>query len=199
LQSLFENDAPISRLTADVQVTRFQNIETFGSYDGQRQVLIDNMFVNNRIGYYVLTAFRYAADQPLLIVNRGWVARSAAGEAGPNISVGNFDRTVRGRIGDLPKVGIRTRAPFEGAGDWPKTGIYPTLGDLSTELGEELLPFILLLRPQDDDGYARHWQPHDSGPRMHYGYAFQWFAMASAVLGILLWRLWKRAEMSRPR
>jgi cytochrome oxidase assembly protein ShyY1 len=25
----------------------------------------------------------------------------------------------------------------------------------------------------------------------HYGYAFQWFAMAAAVLAILAWQLWK--------
>jgi surfeit locus 1 family protein len=197
LQSLFESDAPFSRLTADMQVTRFQNVETFGSYDGQRQVLIDNMFVNNRIGYYVITAFRYAADQPLLIVNRGWVARPAAGAADPDLSVGNAGRSIRGRVGALPRVGIRPGEPFKDAGSWPKKGVYPTLEDLSAELGQELLPFIVLLSPEDDDGYGRRWQPRDSGPRMHYGYAFQWFAMATAVLGLLLWRLRKRAQISR--
>ena len=66
----------------------------------------------------------------------------------------------------------------------PATGLkrpfIPTLDELSAELGQELLPFILLLSPEDDDGYVRLWQPRDSGPGMHYGYAFQWFAMAAA-------------------
>ncbi len=199
LRSLFESDAPTSRLTADMPVSRFQNIETFGNYDSEHQVLIDNMFVEGRSGYYVVTAFHYAAGQPSLIVNRGWVPRPAAGAANPDFSVGNADRTIRGRVGALPRVGIRPAEAFEGAGDWPKKAIYPTLDELSAELGQELLPFILLLSPVDVDGYVRLWQPRDSGPGMHYGYAFQWFAMAAAVLGALLWRIRKRTQMSRSR
>lgn len=199
LRSLFESGAPTSRLTADMPVTRFQNIEAVGNYDSEHQVLIENMLVDNRSGYYVITAFRYAADQPLLIVNRGWVARPTAGAADPDFSVGNAGRTIRGRVGALPRVGIRPGEPFKGDGNWPRKGVYPTLDDLSAELGQELEPFILLLSPEDDDGYVRRWQPRESGPRMHYGYAFQWFAMATAVFAILLWRMRKRAQMSRSR
>ena len=50
LRSLFASDAPTSRLTADMPVTRYQNIETFGNYDSGHQVLIDNMFVEGRSG-----------------------------------------------------------------------------------------------------------------------------------------------------
>lgn len=192
VQALFESDASYSRLTDDLPVTRFQNIETFGNYDAERQVLIENMFLDGRNGYYVITALRYSAERPLLIVNRGWLARPAAGDPEPDVSVGSVARSVRGRVGFLPRVGIRADEPFESGADWPKKGTYPTLEDLSGQLGEELLPFILLLSPQDDDGYVRRWQPRDSGPMMHYGYAFQWFAMAAAVLGMLLWRLRKR-------
>ncbi len=198
LQSLFESDQPYTRLTVDMLFADFENIETSGRYDSERQVLIDNMFVDNRIGYYVITAFRHAADQPLLIVNRGWVARSAAGEPDADFSVGGADRTIRGRVGHLPRVGMRPGEPFEATSKWPKKGIYPTLDDLSAELGQELLPFILLLSPADDDGYVRRWQPRVSGPMMHYGYAFQWFAMAAAVLGRFYWRIRKRYRGAAP-
>ena len=191
LQSLFESDAPYARLIVGMPVSRFQNIEAFGQYDNERQVLINNMFLDGRNGYYVITSFRYAADQPLLIVNRGWLARPAAGEPEPDVSVGDAARTIRGRVGYLPRVGIRAGEPFESRANWPKKSTYPSLGDLSSQFGQELLPYILLLSPEDADGYARRWKPRESGPMMHYGYAFQWFAMATAVLGILLWRMRK--------
>ncbi len=92
----------------------------------------------------------------------------------------------------MPRVGIRSGEAFEGAGDWPKKAMYPTLDDLSAELDQDVLPFILLLHPETDDGFVRRWQPTGSGPSMHYGYAFQWFAMAAAVLVILGWQLRKR-------
>jgi surfeit locus 1 family protein len=192
VQALFESDAPFTQLTGDMPVTEFQNIEVTGRYLGDRQVLIDNMFMDGRIGYYALTAFRYADNEPLLIVNRGWIARTGANEALPDISVGSNRRSIRGRAGYLPRVAKRLPAAFDEAGDWPKKAIYPTLEELSAELGEDLLPFILLLRPEAEDGFVRRWQPRERGPMMHYGYAFQWFAMAAAVGGILLWRMRKK-------
>jgi surfeit locus 1 family protein len=192
VQALFEIDAPFMQLTGDMPVTEFQNIETHGHYLGERQVLIDTMFVNGRIGYYAITAFRYADNEPLLIVNRGWIARPGVNEPDPDIGVGTGSRTIRGRVGYLPRVAIRSAAAFERADDWPKTAIYPTLEEISAELGEDLLPFILLLNPDTDDGYVRRWQPRESGPMMHYGYAFQWFAMAAAVLWIFAWRMRKK-------
>jgi surfeit locus 1 family protein len=191
-QALFENDTAFTPVEGDMPVTEFQNIEARGHYLDERQVLIDNMIVDGRIGYYAITAFRFAADKPLLIVNRGWIPRSAANEAAPDLGTGADRRTIRGRAGHLPKVGIRSREAFAGADDWPKRAIYPTLDELSAELGEELLPFILLLDPHAENGFFRRWQPRESGPMTHYGYAFQWFAMATAVLGILLWRVRKR-------
>ena len=191
-QALFENDAPFTPLTGDMPVTEFQNVEAHGYYLDERQVLIDNMIVDGRIGYYAITAFRYATDKPLLIVNRGFIPRSVAIEPAPDLGTSADRRMIRGRAGHLPRVAVRSGEVFEGAGDWPKTAMYPTLDDLSAELGEELLPFILLLHPQAENGFVRRWQPRESGPMMHYGYAFQWFAMATAVLGILLWRMRKR-------
>ena len=192
LKLLFENDAPYSSLSIDAPPTNFQNIETFGRYDGSRQVLIDNVILDGRLGYYIITPFRPAARLPWLIVNRGWVAKPVAGEPDPDIAVGDADRTIRGRAGHLPKVGIRSGDPFASTGTWPKKGRYPTLDDLSAELGQELYPLVLLLSPAAEDGFLRRWQPRSAGPRMHYGYAFQWFAMAAAVFGLILWRYRKR-------
>jgi len=192
LRALFSPDAPYSRLEDAAALTEFRNIETVGRYDGERQVLLDNMFIDGRIGYFILTPFQPAAGQRWLMVNRGWVARPAAGDPDRDIGVANAGRTLRGRIGYLPRVGIRTKEAFADAGGWPKRGHYPTPSELSSELGEELLPFVLLLSPAEDNGFVLRSQPRDSGSMMHYGYAFQWFAMAAAVLVLLFWQLRKR-------
>lgn len=192
LQALFDNDTAFARVSGDMPVTDYQNIESYGYYLDAQQVLIDNIFRDSRIGHYVITAFRYAVNEPLLIVNRGWIARPVDNDSNVDLSTGETRRTIRGRVGRLPRVGIRSGEAFEGAGDWPKKAIYPTLDDLSAELDQEVLPFILLLHPEADDGFVRRWEPTGSGPSMHYGYAFQWFAMATAVLMILGWQLRKR-------
>lgn len=193
IRALFEGDRPYSRVTGDMPVSEFQLIEADGRYLGERQVLIDNIIFDGRIGYYAITAFRLATEQPLLIVNRGWIPRMSAEQDLPDLGVGGDLRTIRGHAGFLPKVGIRSRPAFSDGDDWPKTASYPTLDELSSELGEQLLPFILLLGPEADDGFLRRWQPSGPGPMMHYGYALQWFAMAAAVAGFFVWRLRKKS------
>ena len=192
LQALFSSDGPYSYLEDAPQLEEFSNIEANGRYDGERQVLVENMIVDGRIGYFILTPFQPVSGQHWLMVNRGWVARPATGQPDLDIDIDNTGRTLRGRIGFLPRVGIRTREAFDDTGDWPKKALYPTLAELSSELGEELLPFVLLLSPAEENGFIRRWLPRDRGSMMHYGYAFQWFAMAVAVLGLLFWQLRKR-------
>lgn len=192
VRALFEEDAPYATVTGDMPVSEFQNIEAQGRYLGERQVLLSNMFLDGRPGYYAITAFRYAADEPLLMVNRGFIARTASASAKPELAVAGDTRSIRGRAGFLPQVGIRSGEAFRAGDDWPKTATYPTLEELSAELGEGLLPFVLLLDADADDGFVRSWQPRDRGPMMHYGYALQWFAMAAAVAGIFFWKQWRR-------
>jgi surfeit locus 1 family protein len=193
LVALFEDDAPYSRLHNDMPVEIFQRIEALGQYQADRQVLVDNIVVDGRVGFYVMTSFRHAPDAPLLIVNRGWIEKAQLNML-PDIDVTGEFITLRGRVGRLPRVGIRPGEAFEGDADWPKVAVYPTLEELATELDAELLPFVLLLSPDADNGYVRRWQPPQSGPMMHYGYAFQWFVMALAILGIMLWNFRKKLQ-----
>lgn len=192
LQEMFDSDAAYLELEPGMPVVQFQRIATEGRYLGEQQVLVNNVILDGRRGFYVLTPFRYAANEPLLIVNRGWIALSGAGK--PEIGVAGTPRAVRGRMGFLPRVGVRRGEAFIADDPWPKLASYPTPDELSDLLGEALLPYVLLLDPQDDAGFVRRWQPAVRGPMMHYGYAAQWFLMAAAVAGIFAWKRRKKAD-----
>ncbi len=176
----------------------FQPVEARGRFQGQRQVLIENIVRDGRVGYFVITPFQQSGNESLLLVNRGWLARSNQQDLQALIEIGDDVRTLRGRAGQLPRVGVRPGGSFDGAGDWPKNATYPTLDEVAAELNEALLPLVLLLDPDEKDGFRRHWQPPQRGPMTNYGYAFQWFAMAIAVLVILVWRLRKGAPTREP-
>lgn len=194
LLAQFADDADFMPLNGGLPDNEYQPIEVRGSFDGQRQVLIENIVRDGRLGYFVITPFAQAGAGPLLLVNRGWLARPAQQHEMTPIDVAGDVRTLHGRAGHLPRVGVRGGAGFDGAGDWPKNAVYPTYAEVAHELDEELLPFVLLLDAADDDGFRRQWQPQGSGPMTNYGYALQWFAMAVAVLAILGWQLRKGAR-----
>ncbi len=197
LAEKFANDAPYRSLGSfDVEnggpPIPFEKLEVRGRPLWDRQILIDNIVRNGRIGYFVITPFELTGGTPLLLVNRGWVDKG--GDADIITGVGSADgwRPVRGRAGHLPRVGIRSGDAFAGEPDWPRVAVYPTLAEVAEQLDRELLPFVLLLDPGDADGFMRAWEPVQSGPMTHYGYAFQWFAMALAVVAIGGWQLKKR-------
>ena len=49
---------------------------------------------------------------------------------------------------------------------------------LSNRLGVTLQPFTLRLDAQQPFGYRRDWAAYNLSAKKHYGYAFQWYAMA---------------------
>ena len=108
------------------------------------------------------------------------------------IALDSARTTVRGRVGSLPRAGYKMGEAIIPGQSWPQRAVYPTLEDLEAALGRELQPFVLLMDPQDDPGFLRHWVPEDMGPGRHFAYALQWFAMAAVLAALLAWNFRKR-------
>lgn len=192
LAASFAAATDYERVFGDMPVAAFQPIKSTGEYLNERQILIDNIVKDSRLGVYVITPFQYSIDEPLLLVNRGWMPKLPGQNALPDVAISRELLEIRGKAGNLPRVGIRPGEAFEGSTGWPRTGVYPTLAEVEAELGRTVLPFVLLLDPEEASPMVRQWQPVQSGPATHYGYAFQWFALATTVLVVSVWQFRKR-------
>lgn len=195
IEESFEAEAGYAALSPDATYELYQPLTVTGHYLADRQILLDNIVQDGQLGFYVLTAFEYDLSEPLLVVNRGWIAKPAGEGALPEIEVGDDERSLRGRVGGLPRVGIRPGPPFEDRTTWPRRAVWPVLEDLAHELDREVLPYILLADPDPGSTLVRRWQPQQMGPMRHLGYAFQWFALALAVAvtSIVLYRRKRKA------
>jgi len=189
LAEAFASPASVTEVSPGLEPEPYQPIAASGHYLADRQVLIENIVNNGRIGYYAITPLEISADQPLLLVNRGWIPKSPEQTALPDLSLADGRRRISGRAGRLPRVGIRPGEAFADRLSWPRVGVWPTYQEMAAEIGRDVLPFVLLLDPDQESGFARQWQPRESGSSTHYGYAFQWFAMAIAVAALLGWQL----------
>jgi len=189
LSDAFANPAAITEVSAKLEPEPYQPIAASGRYVTDRQVLVENIVSNGRLGYYVITPFELAPDEPLLLVNRGWIEKTAAQSALPEVGVQAEKRRISGRAGRLPRVGIRPGEAFANRLDWPRVGVWPTNLEIAAEIGRDVLPYVLLLGPDQPQGFVRQWQPRETGTSTHYGYAFQWFAMAIGVAALVGWQL----------
>ncbi len=193
LLGMFEGETPYARVSDFTSLSEFARVQTDGQFLPDRQILVDNIIREGRSGYYVITPFKLNNREPLLLVNRGWTPKEmTANEPPPELSLMTNRRTVRGLVGRLPRVAIRPGEAFKGSENWPRVAVYPRPDEVATALDEKLLPIVLLLAPEEPDGFVRSWQPNISGPMTHYGYAVQWFAMAATVIVLLFWHLKKR-------
>jgi surfeit locus 1 family protein len=167
------------------QVPRYRHIEARGHYDGAHQVLIDNMVEAGRAGYFVITPFALEGGGWMLI-NRGWVPLGASRAALPAITVAGDARRIRGRADNLPSPGIRMgRTPL--SQPYPVVASFPQRAELHQLLEKNAwtpAADLVLLDPQESDGYARNWAPPGFPPLRHIGYALQWFALALALFAI---------------
>ncbi|MCG8433193.1 MAG: SURF1 family protein [Gammaproteobacteria bacterium] len=167
---------------------RYRAVTARGSYDGERQFLMDNMISNGRVGYYVLTPFVLEGGSAAVIVNRGWVPQNLDRQNLPDVSVTSGSETISGRIDKFLEPGVRLETK-DHAGDtdtWPKVVQFPKHEELQSLLPYGILGGVVLLDKNAPRGYKRQWRPAVFGPERHLAYAFQWFALAFTLLVIYI-------------
>ncbi len=174
-------------------VRESEGLKVRGTWIGDRQIILDNIIVDSRVGHYVLTPFETAPDEPLLIVNRGFLPATEAGIGAADVEIAGTSREVLGRVGRLPRAGYRMGQAIPEVSSWPVHAVYPVYEDVEITLGREVEPFVLLLNADEPDGFARDWKPAGLSPGRHTAYAVQWFGMAIVLTGLLAWHARNRS------
>jgi surfeit locus 1 family protein len=168
------------------QVPRFQRVSLLGHLDADHQFLLDNRSYRGHAGYEVLTPLR-RPNERVVLVDRGWVPFSGLRERLPGVALKPRGTvTIVGRVDGLPSPGLASgQAPPSPTAPWPKVTAFPSMAQLSSALGVPLEPGIVLLDPQEEDGYVRDWHPPGMEPIRHWSYAVQWWSF-----GVVLLVLW---------
>ncbi len=190
----YSAEGGFQRYYEGMEVRPFQQLRVDGAFLNDRQILVDNMIVDGRNGHFVFTPLALSASGSLLLVNRGWIERASRDRIESQIRLDSEAVSAHGRVGRLPRPGMRMGDPFADAGDWPKHAVYPDSNDVSKQLGRDVLPFVLLLDEKEPNGFVRKWEPEEMSAGRHFGYAFQWFAMAAVLSALLIFRFRRKRK-----
>jgi len=155
-----------------------------GQYLDSRVFMLDNQIVNGQPGYFVISPFSVDLAGSTIMVNRGWVPAGYYRDVIPDIITPEGSVTLSGTIMLPPVTSVFSLdVPIE---EKMAKGISRMqnidLDVLADIIGQPLLPYILQLDPASPTGYARQWNTPGSGAEKHFGYAFQWFALAAVLL-----------------
>jgi surfeit locus 1 family protein len=175
--------APLDGLDVADRDSLYRRVIATGYYDNGHQVLLDNQLREGRPGYHVLTPLRLPTGGAIL-VNRGWTPLGESRQTLPNITVTVEVITVKGWLAQPANPGLRLGDAAGADRNWPRVTPYIDYERLAVILGYPLQPAVILLEPNQPQGYLRDWRPRFGGfgPERHQGYAVQWFALAATLV-----------------
>jgi surfeit locus 1 family protein len=160
----------------DVELRR---VEAHGVYVPEHMVLIDNRLRQGVAGYHVVMPLKLGGDRHVL-VNRGWIAAGPDRSRLPRIVTPEGSVTVSG-LAVVPSARFLELSSRVAQGRvWQNL----TIERYREAVPIAIQPFLIQQAPDGApaDGLVREWQPPDLGVDKHYGYAFQWFGLAAALL-----------------
>ena len=161
---------------------QYHQVEARGEYVPEYTIYLDNKIYKGIAGYQVVTPLRIGNSEMHVLINRGWIAATRDRSKLPEVATSG---------GKIVVSGIATTAmqkTLELSPDQISGQVWENL-DLEryrSNTGLKLQPVMILQKDQMNDGLVREWIRPDSGSAKNIGYAFQWFAMALAVLIIYL-------------
>lgn len=170
-----------------VEALRFHRVVARGRYDDSHQILIDNRVHQGRVGYHVITPLKIEGGETRVLVNRGWVALGADRAHLPAIETPPGVQEISG-VATVPAERVFSLGqPGAPGPEWERVWQTLDLARFKAAVTYPLQPVVVLLDPQSPaGGFVRNWSRLDAGIATHKAYAFQWFALAIALLTLYL-------------
>lgn len=162
--------------TADGDRVEFRATVVEGEYLSDEEFTVPSKTLNGAPGRLVVTPLRWAADQPPLLVMRGFIPQSVDDDEAPIDTVEPPEGTVslRGwlRVTQEPE-GIQSTTADLGGDSFARVDI----GRIESARGEEFVPVYLQLgaqSPQSASGLLSYYPLPERSEGPHFSYAVQW-------------------------
>jgi surfeit locus 1 family protein len=161
---------------------KYRRVEARGIYSPAHTIYLDNKIYKGIAGYHIVTPLRIGTSSMHVLVNRGWAAADRDRSKLPQVSTPDGPVTVSGVATAAVQKTLELSKEMVSGQVWGNLD----LERYRTSTGLTLQPVMILQQDEVEDGLVRQWARPDSGAAKNLGYAFQWFAMALAVLIIYL-------------
>lgn len=173
-------DALIAMPSAEIKPddVAWRRVEVRGRFEPKYAVFIDNRVLHGVVGYHIVMPLRIGDSERYVLVNRGWVAGTNARSELPQIATPSRMVTVVGLATVPSKRFLELSTQVAEGTVWQNL----VLERYRAAVPIEIQPVVIQQENDLDDGLKREWTPPDLGINTHYGYAFQWFALAAAIL-----------------
>lgn len=162
----------------------YLNLELEGYFDHQRYFLLDNRFRQGQVGYEVVVPF-FTEFSELVLVNLGWVVAPEFRANQPVVSIPKERIKIVGAARLIqPAFSLGSVAEEQ---LWPIRVQQLDIPYLSQLFGDAITPVEVRVKQSIVPTLNLDWPVAAMLPQKHLAYALQWFAMAAALLVLIIW------------
>ncbi|MBK9117963.1 MAG: SURF1 family protein [Betaproteobacteria bacterium] len=185
------NAAPAVALpqVTDWPAWRYRTVVANGTFDAQRQFLLDNKVRGGRAGYEVVAPLALP-DGRVVLVNRGWTPAGATRADLPSVPPPAGPVRVQGRL-NIPPAGY-----LELAAEAAPGAVWQNLDParFAQATGVAVLPVVIEQAAAEGgkDALVREWPAPDFGVDKHRIYMLQWYAFAATAAALWLYFTFRR-------
>ncbi|MDM4767582.1 SURF1 family protein [Pelomonas sp. SE-A7] len=166
-----------------------RKVKLRGEWLADHTVFLDNRHMQGRSGFFAVTPLKLEGRDEFVLVQRGWLpVDPRQHDKLPQLETPAGLVDVEGRVAATPS---RAYQLGEAGAGSIRQNLDPAA--YARETGLKLLP-LAVWQTAGADSLPRDWPAPDLGLSKHYGYAFQWFALAALILGLYVW-----FQVLRPR
>lgn len=192
LQALYdarEQQAPVSlaSLAPDGDV-QYRQVNMRGRYDNAHVFLLDNRIYQGQPGYEAIVPV-VGDDGVVVMVNRGWIAQGTSRQALPAVTVIEGEVSISGSVYQQVGTPVVLGAQQDTTG-WPRVVETLDVMQMASLAGftdaTRVFPHTVRVAQGVKGALVRYWPVLSTTPERHYGYAVQWFAMATALVLLYL-------------
>lgn len=172
---------------ATAESLRYRQVAARGTYEPQRQILIDNRTYRQRAGFHVVTPLRIEGSDMRVLVNRGWIPGLAEHDQVPEVDTPDGTVEVSGQA-VVPSSRFLTLKDERSDGAWPRVWQNLDMERYAALAGFPVQPVVIQLDPQSAaGGFVREWPRPDDRRLTNLGYALQWWSFATVTVALWLY------------
>lgn len=161
------------------QALVFRRVRAAGRFVPEGQVFVDNRVHGGRAGFHVMTPLELGHGRATVLVNRGWVARSAAYPAAPEVPVPPGEQVVEGLAVIPPQRFLELSGDAVTGNVWQNL----VLERYAARSGREVLP-VVILASRPGPGLAAVEERPDEGIAKHREYSLTWYSLAATAAAL---------------
>jgi surfeit locus 1 family protein len=157
----------------------FRHVRAKGEFVAASQFFVDNQVFEGRAGFHVITPFRISGSTRAVLVDRGWIERTAAYPKAPHVDVPAGEMDITG-IAWLPP-----RRYLELSSDTIDGDVWQNLSvERYRELTKQPVLDFVLVADIAPPGLAAVLERPDTGIERHREYSLTWYSLAATTLGL---------------